>query len=91
MAVIILNLCYNLGINNLKFEKEARVTSRLFSVSEFMISVDQNKCIGCGLCAGMCPDVFQMNADGKSEVIAQTDKPCAQNAAASCPVNAISA
>ncbi len=52
-----------------------------------MISVDQNKCIGCGLCAGMCPEVFQMNADGKSEVIAQADKPCAQNAAASCPVS----
>ncbi len=56
-----------------------------------MISVDQNKCIGCGLCAGVCPAVFQMNADGKSEVIAQVDEACARNAAASCPVNAITA
>ena len=57
---------------------------------KFMVKVDQNKCIGCGLCAGMCPAVFQMNADGKSEVVAQTDEACAQNAVASCPVNAIS-
>jgi len=56
-----------------------------------MISVDQNKCIGCGLCAGLCPDVFQINANGKSEVVAQTNEAGAQNAAASCPVGAISA
>jgi len=80
-----------LGINILKMEKKAKLKSRLFPSSKSMINIDQGKCIGCGLCAGMCPDVFQMNADGKSEVIAQTDIPCAQNAAASCPVNAISA
>jgi len=55
-----------------------------------MIKVDQNKCIGCGLCVGMCPDVFKINADGKSEVIVAEDSACAQNAIASCPVNAIS-
>jgi len=34
--------------------------------------VDQDACIGCGLCVDTCPDVFQMNADGKAEAIADT-------------------
>lgn len=54
-----------------------------------MIKVDQDKCIGCGLCSGMCPDVFIMNADGKSEVLEQGNEACAKGAAESCPVNAI--
>lgn len=54
-----------------------------------MIKVDQNKCIGCGLCVGMCPDVFVLNLDGKSEVLAQVNEECAKEAAAACPVEAI--
>jgi len=54
-----------------------------------MIKVDQNKCIGCGLCSGMCPDVFIMNSDGKAEVLEQGDETCAKGAAGSCPVGAI--
>ena len=26
-------------------------------------TVDQAACIGCGLCANDCPEVFEMNAD----------------------------
>lgn len=55
-----------------------------------MIKVDQNTCIGCGLCASMCPDVFAMNLDGKSEPIAQINEDCAKEAVAACPVTAIS-
>ena len=29
--------------------------------------VDQELCIGCGLCTSIAPDVFAMNADGKAE------------------------
>jgi len=54
-----------------------------------MIKVDKNKCIGCGLCAGLCPENFQMDMDGKSEVINQKAAPCAKEAAEQCPVNAI--
>ncbi|HOZ53437.1 MAG TPA: ferredoxin [bacterium] len=53
------------------------------------IKVDQNKCIGCGMCVNMCPKVFKMNSMGKSEVISQQDVDCARNAANSCPVEAI--
>jgi ferredoxin len=61
----------------------------LFFCLKIMVKVDQNKCIGCGLCSGMCPDVFIMNADGKAEVSKQGDEDCAKGAAGSCPVDAI--
>ena len=53
--------------------------------------VDQNKCIGCGRCTEICPDVFRLNASGKSEVISQTNTDCAMKAADECPVEAITA
>lgn len=54
------------------------------------IKVDQETCIGCGTCAGLCADVFQMNDSGKAEVISQDNLECARNAADACPVDAIS-
>lgn len=55
-----------------------------------MVKVDKNKCIGCGLCAGMCPETFQMDLDGKSDAIKDEATDCAKNAAENCPVEAIS-
>lgn len=55
-----------------------------------MVKVDKDKCIGCGLCAGMCPETFQMDLNGKSEVIKDEVTDCAKSAADSCPVEAIS-
>jgi ferredoxin len=55
--------------------------------------VIRDLCIGCGLCAEICPDVFVMGDDMVAEVIgdqvpaAFEDK--VRNAAASCPVEAI--
>lgn len=31
-------------------------------------SINRDGCIGCGLCAGTCPEVFQMADDGLAEV-----------------------
>jgi len=43
------------------------------------VEVDQETCIGCGVCADMVPDVFEMQ-DGKSIVInAQGVLPCRIN------------
>lgn len=56
-----------------------------------MISVNKDLCIGCGTCVALCPDTFQLDAEGKSEAISQGDVECARNAAQSCPVQAISA
>jgi ferredoxin len=53
------------------------------------IKVDDNKCIGCGLCVNMCPKTFKINSSGKSEVVSNQDEDCARNAANSCPVDAI--
>ncbi|MCX6794801.1 MAG: ferredoxin [Candidatus Falkowbacteria bacterium] len=55
-----------------------------------MVKVDKNKCIGCGICAGMCPETFQMDLSGKSEVIKNEVTDCAKKAATDCPVEAIS-
>ncbi len=54
-----------------------------------MVKVDQEKCIGCGMCAGLCPETFVMGASGKAEVIKPELTDCAKNAAANCPVEAI--
>lgn len=33
------------------------------------VSVDRDKCTGCGMCAQLAPDVMQMRPDGKAEVL----------------------
>jgi ferredoxin len=53
------------------------------------IKVDQSKCIGCGRCTELCPTVFRLSNEGKSEVIAQGNTECAIQAADECPVEAI--
>jgi len=55
-----------------------------------MVKVDKNVCIGCGMCVGMCPETFKLDADGKSEVVKDEVTDCAQAAAKDCPVSAIS-
>ncbi|MFP4461024.1 MAG: ferredoxin [Thermotogota bacterium] len=54
------------------------------------VTLDKDTCIGCGVCESLCPGVFKMVDDGKAEVITpETDESCAEDAASSCPVNAI--
>jgi ferredoxin len=53
------------------------------------IRVDQEKCIGCGLCVSLCPDTFKMSDEGKSEVMDQSNVECATRAVNNCPVSAI--
>jgi ferredoxin len=53
------------------------------------ITVDQEKCIGCGACAAACEKVFEMK-DGKSNAkVSETKEACAKEAADICPVQAI--
>lgn len=54
--------------------------------------VDQEMCIGCGLCEGNCPGVFRMNDAGKAEACADTtdeNHGAVMEAINGCPVSAI--
>ncbi len=56
--------------------------------------VDKDTCIGCGICPSVCPEVFEMDDDGKAKAIedavpAEVEE-SAKEAEDQCPVNAIS-
>jgi len=57
------------------------------------VTVDKDLCIGCGLCADTCPDVFHLEDDGKagvkSQEAAKANIAGAKDAAATCPTEAI--
>lgn len=55
--------------------------------------VDKDLCISCQLCVSVCPKVFTMDNDDKAEPVGDELSPeleeCAKEAAAQCPVEAI--
>jgi ferredoxin len=58
-----------------------------------MVSVNKNKCIGCGLCTEICDEVFYLEDDGKAKArpVDKKDAPhCVKQAVEQCPVGAIS-
>lgn len=47
-------------------------------------------CIGCGLCTGICPEIFFLNDSGLAEATdSEVESDSAENAVESCPVAAI--
>lgn len=55
--------------------------------------VDQELCVGCGICTDICPEVFELNDNGKAESIvdpvpADAEDSC-KDAADQCPETAI--
>ena len=57
-----------------------------------MFKVDQDKCLRCGMCTGICPDVFSFDDEGNIKVnndIIEENIEAVNEAMNSCPVSAI--
>jgi ferredoxin len=57
----------------------------------YKIKVDKECCIGCGSCVAICPELFELEDDGKSHAKKDEieESGCAQQAAEACPVSCI--
>ena len=57
------------------------------------VKVNSDNCIGCGACAAICGNVFELNDEGISTVInnevSDNDKDDVKEAIESCPTSAI--
>lgn len=57
------------------------------------VKVNRDSCIGCGACAAICDDVFEIDDEGlstvKKEEVGDDKKQEVQDAADSCPTGAI--
>lgn len=52
------------------------------------VKIDKKKCIGCGTCASICPQGFELGEDKKAR-IKDKNAYCLKTAAEACPVHAI--
>lgn len=58
-----------------------------------MVKINKEDCISCGNCTAVCPEVFEIQDDGKSGVKKGQEKsklPCVDKAISECPANCIS-
>jgi len=54
------------------------------------VKVDENACVGCGLCVNVCEAVFELDGNGIAKVKAHECSDCdLHDLASQCPVNAI--
>ncbi len=56
------------------------------------VRIDLDRCIGCGTCEELCPEVFEVGGDGFAGVVADDPSAWADRvieAAESCPQDAI--
>lgn len=53
------------------------------------VTVDKDKCIGCGACTATCPEVFEFDNDGLAKVVKDEINDDVKMAAEGCPTEAI--
>ncbi len=57
------------------------------------VVVNRDNCIGCGACAGICPEVFEIDDEGLSKVIcndfSKVNETELSDAVEGCPTGAI--
>ena len=53
------------------------------------VEVDKEKCIGCGACTAVAPDVFEFDDDGLAKATNNVINDDVKNAAEGCPTEAI--
>ena len=54
------------------------------------VSIESDKCIGCGVCVQICPDVFSLDEGlGIARVLRPEGMDCVEEARDSCPVSCI--
>jgi len=57
---------------------------------KYKIEIDQERCIGCGNCANICPNSFELKEGKAFAKRKETENiGCEEEAASSCPVEAI--
>lgn len=56
------------------------------------IVIDDDACMGCESCVEICPDVFEMNADGDKAVVINdsSEDDCVDEAIDACPAECLS-
>jgi ferredoxin len=58
-------------------------------MSRYCVTIDLGECIGYGRCADLAPEVFRIDGGSATLLVAETDDPQVVEAAAECPMSAI--
>lgn len=82
----------NIAVSGGNNRSEGRKCRNNKEEKDMKVTVERDGCIGCGVCAEMCPEVFRIADDGLSEVygdVTAANSDSVLSAAQSCPVEVI--
>lgn len=91
-AAALKKICVNIAASGGNNRAEGRKRRNNKEEKDMKVTVERDGCIGCGVCAEMCPEVFRIADDGLSEVygdVTAANSDSVLSAAQSCPVEVI--